>query len=281
MIKLATFLIILVLAVGCVAIVVNPSSIFRTSSSQRTFGEPIDPVDEFVGEVKSITIEREEHEFTTHFMDFANRYKPTPFKTGTFDRNGRKVEEFHYRTDGVPLPKATYSYNENGILLKTSHYSALTNEPHLEVICTYDSQGNLKEEINRSIEDGKVFGRKLYSHDFERNYTEIIDYDSDNVPQWKAGIFWNEQGKEREIFAYSRDGALFGTGTTTYNENGHIAEVVVWRFDGSPEQRAKYTYEFDARGNWIKRTLYYWETEEGVSSYKLMNIDHRRIVYYD
>jgi hypothetical protein len=134
MIKLSTVLILISLALGGIVAIVKSSSISQSHPAQRTFRGPDDDLDEFVGKVKSINVEIEEHEFTTHFMDFGNRYKRKLFQTSQFDRDGRRVEKFHYRTDGVPLPKTTYSYDSNGVLLKEHHYSAVSGEPYLETI---------------------------------------------------------------------------------------------------------------------------------------------------
>ena len=169
MIKLSTFLILISLALGSVAVILKPSFSSQYSPTKRTFKEPDDDLDDFVGKVKSITVETEEHEFTTHFMDFGNRYKRKLFQKSQFDRDGKIVEKFHYRIDGVALPKTTYSYDGNGVLLKEDHYSAVSGKPYLETIYTYDSQGKVKEEIGKNIEDNKVYSRKLYSHDLKRN----------------------------------------------------------------------------------------------------------------
>jgi hypothetical protein len=86
MIKLSTFLILLSLALGCLVVIVKPSFTSQSSPAQRTFKEPDDDSDEFFGKVKSITVETEEHEFTTHFMDFGNRY------SGSFSSQASLIE---------------------------------------------------------------------------------------------------------------------------------------------------------------------------------------------
>lgn len=280
MIKFSTSLILLSLALGCLFVIVRPSFTSQSYQAQRTFKEPDDDLDEFVGKVKSITVEIEEHEFTTHFMDFGNRYKRKLFQTSKFDRDGKRVEKFHYRIDGVALPKTTYSYDRNGVLLKENYYSAVSGEPYFETIYAYDSQGKVKEEISKNIEDNSVFSRKLYSHDPKRNYTEVVEYDSHNVLRGKIGFTWNNLGKVGEVLSFSPKGEILLKGTVTYDEKGNAAELVYSLTDGSGQKRKKYTYDFDEQGNWVKKTLYHLETDEGKSFYKLMNITYRTIVYY-
>lgn len=155
MLRQPVFLTLLFLALmGGGLVVVKPASPSQSSPAHRTFKGPEDDLDEFVGKVKTIHVEMEEHEFTTHFMDLGNRYKRKPFQTSQFDLGGRKVEKFNYRAGGVPRP------------------------------------------------------------------------------------------------------------------------------GGSSVKKEKYTYEVDGHGNWIKKTLYHWVTEEGKSFYRLMNITHRTLAYY-
>jgi hypothetical protein len=274
-IKLSIVLLLLSLALAGI-VIVNPSFLSQ-SRAHRTFKEPEDDLNEFVGTVKSIHVEIEEHEFTSHFMDFANRYKRQPHQTSQFDRDGKKIEKFNYRTDRVPLPKTTYSYDKNGTLLKENHFSAVSGKPYLETVYVYDSQGRIKEEIGKNIEDNKLLSRKLYSHDEKRNYTEVADYNWDNVLRGKIGLVWNNQGKVSEVFGIWPKG---GKGTFTYDEKGNVAEITFFPADGSAVKKEKYTYEFDERGNWIKKTLYHWVSEEGKSFYKLMIITYRTISYY-
>jgi hypothetical protein len=273
-------ILLLIMLVGGIVATIKPRFLSQASVAKRTFKEPEDDLDEFVGKVKSIQVDIEEHEFTSHFMDFGNRYKRHRFQTSQFARDGKKVEKFNYRIDGVALPKTTYSYDENGVLLKESHYSAVSGKPYLETIYVYDSQGRLKEEIGKNIEENKILSRKLYSHDEKRNYTEVADYDWNNVLRGKSGFIWNSQGRVSEILGYSPQGDILGRGLVTYDQKGNVAEMKFSPANGSAEKKEKYTYEFDKRGNWIKKTLYHWLTQEGTSSYKLMNITHRTLIYY-
>lgn len=125
-----------------------------------------------------------------------------------------------------------------------------------------------------------MLNRKLYSHDLKRNYTEVVEYNWDNVLRGKSGFIWSNQGKVVEIISFSAKGEILGKGTITYGEKGNIAETIFSLSDGSPEKREKYTYDFDRQGNWVKKTLFHWETDDGKSIYKLMNITYRTIVYY-
>jgi len=278
MTKLATILVFFSLVLGSLDIPVAASFRSQISPARRIFKEPDDELDQFIGKVKSITVETETHEFTTHFMDFGNRYKRVPLRTTQFDRAGKKVESVHYRIDGVALPKTTYSYDSNGVLLKGTFYSALSGEPYVETVYGYDSQGALTEVIERNIKDNKVFSRKLYSQDL--NYLDLVEYDSDNVVRGKVRFSLNNQDKVREVVSFSPQGKILGKEIISYDENGNRAGMVLLPSDGSPKTREKYTYNLDGRGNWVKKTLYHWTTRKGKSLYELISITYRTIVYY-
>jgi len=280
MIKLSIIFILLSFSFIGGIVVVKPPLLSLSSSVQKTFKEPENDLDEFVGSVKTINVEIEEHEFITDFIDLASRYKRKLFQISQFDREGKKVEKVNYRTDGVPLPRTTYTYDKNGVLLKENHYNAVSGQPYLETIYIYDLQGRLKEVIGKNIEENKILSRKLYTHNEKKNYTEITNYDWDNVLRGKIGFIWNNEGKVSEIIGFSPKGEILGKGRITYDEKGNIVEMVFSPSDGSPMKREKYTYEFDGHGNWVKKNLYYWVTEEGKSFYKLMNITYRIITYY-
>jgi hypothetical protein len=264
---------------GGVVGIVKPAPSPQSSTAQRTFKEPDDDLDEFVGKVKTIHVENEEHEFMTHFMDFANRYKRKPFQTSQFDRQGKKLEKFNYRTDGVQLPKTTYSYDTSGLLLKEHHFSAVSGKPYLETVYNYDPQGRVKEEIGKNLEDNKGLSRKIYTHDDKRNYTELTEYDWNNTPRERVGIVWDSEGRVSELVGLSPE-CSGCKGKVTYNDKGRAVEMILTRPGASDVEKIKYTYEDDEHGNWVKKTLYRWVTEEGKSFYKLMNITYRTLTYY-
>lgn len=269
------FLALLSVVVG----IVMPAPFSQSSPTGRTFKEPEDDLDKFVGKVKTIHVDIEEHEFQTHFMDLGSRYKRKPFRTSQFNRDGKRLEKFNYSTDGVPLPKTTYAYDTNGLLLKEHHFSAVSGKPYLETAYTYEPQGRIKEEIGKNLEKDTVLSRKIYTHDDKRNYTEVIKYDWNNAPRERIGIIWDREGRVSELVGLSPvcSGCRW---KMAYDDKGRHVEMILTRPGAPNVEKEKYTYEDDRQGNWIKKTLYRWVTEEGKSFYKLMNITYRTLTYY-
>ena len=266
------WLVVLIVA----ASIIGSSQIARP---QHTYIEPEDDLDEFVGKVKTIQVDMEEHEFTTDFMDFGSLHKRKPFQVKQFDRDGKKLEQFHYRTDGVPMPKTTYTYDEKGLLLKENHFSAVSGEPHLETVYSYDSRGRVKDVIQRRLDDGKVLSRKIYTHDEQGKYTELAEYDWDNKLRDKLAIVWDNDGKVSEVSVLSPkcDGQC--REQFTYDNKGRVVEITT-TLPNASSRKEKDVYEDDQRGNWTRKTVYYWMTEKGKSFYKLMYITYRTLTYY-
>jgi hypothetical protein len=61
---------------------------------------------------------------------------------------------------------------------------------------------------------------------------------------------------------------------------GYVTEVASYRADGSVKKRLLYGYEFDAKGNWIKKTKSEWITKNGKSFFEPRQIISRTITYY-
>jgi len=94
MTKLATILVFFSLVLGSLDIPVAASFRSQISPARRIFKEPDDELDQFIGKVKSITVETETHEFTTHFMDFGNRYRRVPFRQPSLIEPEKRLRAF-------------------------------------------------------------------------------------------------------------------------------------------------------------------------------------------
>lgn len=76
------------------------------------------------GAVKSVRIEEQIYEFEGDFI--YKHDKPLLNERFEFDRQGRKIEDYTYTTDGRESPKSASSYNEKNWLIKNDTFSALT-----------------------------------------------------------------------------------------------------------------------------------------------------------
>ena len=66
-----------------------------------------------------------------------------PFHTFEYDKNGNTVKEISYTDNGKEERISTYTFNNNGLLLK-QHVNELLGEPY-EIVNTYNADGKLAE----------------------------------------------------------------------------------------------------------------------------------------
>jgi hypothetical protein len=86
---------------------------------------------------------------------------------------------------------------------------------------------------------------------------------------------------QRDELVYSADGSLNQRYLSILDDKGNEVEQTSFETrDGSVRAKYSYVYEFDAQGNWIKRTTSKWTTEDGKSSYAPAYVDYRTISYY-
>ena len=86
---------------------------------------------------------------------------------------------------------------------------------------------------------------------------------------------------QREELVYSSDGSLNQRYVAILDDKGNEVEQTSFETrDSSIRAKYKYAYEFDAQGNWIKRTTSKWVTKDGKSYYAPAYVDYRTITYY-
>lgn len=86
-------------------------------------------------------------------------------------------------------------------------------------------------------------------------------------------------GNQREWLTYSREGSLSSRQVSIVDDKGNDVEETSFEpSDGSVQNKYSYTYEFDAKGNWIKCVTSKWVKKDGkfVPSY----VTYRTITYY-
>lgn len=224
-----------------------------------------------LGPVESIRIEDAE-------MFYAD--KPLLRQITKFNHQGQKVEAVPYRDDGVALPKSTSSYDAVGRLLKAHHYQ-VNGTIWLENTYTYNSDGTLKDDIQRDLEESnKVITRKSYSHDLKRNLTEISEFDGDGKLREHFGFVRDAQCRIIEAYGYNKDNSLRGKAIPVYDGKNNVIESTVYSDTGAILERQRFDYEFDERGNWIKQVSSKWLVENGKEVFKPQHITFRKFTYY-
>jgi hypothetical protein len=204
--------------------------------------------------------------------------------SGTWSVQGRKPSSMEY-------------YNERGNLTKRE---------------LYDYKGNLSDITVYGYLDGaRVSDRKSIEHEynpppmmvplapgetrpkFDPRYSNKFTFQYDDQKRliekvWlmNDGQLWlryvyKYSGNQCEQLVYSANGSLNQHYLSLLDDKGNEIERTSFETrDGSVRDKYSYVYEFDAKGNWIKRTTSKWMTKDGRSYYAPASVDYRTIMYY-
>lgn len=208
-------------------------------------------------------------------------------RSGTWSVQGRKLS-------------STVYYDENGALTRRD---------------SYDSQGNPFQITVYGYIDGKrVSNSKMTRYEYDPppaaappgakgvepvrksdpRYEYSFEYKYENGKLAERQMVYNNGRKgmryvyknspnQLEEFVYTEEGKLNQRYLSIQDANGNVSErtdfgVVNFKIYG--DRRYRYTYEFDAAGNWTKKITSKEVTENGETKFQQYSIDYRTITYY-
>lgn len=189
-----------------------------------------------------------------------------------YNEKGFQTKEIRYDYQGNPFQIAVYGFI-NGVLVAkfgSIRYSynppAILRPPNNEPVKAKDPRYDLKFE-NIFDARGRLKESKYYRNDGELSSKTMTRYEGNKV----------------ETLNYNKQGELVSKSLQTLDDKGNLIESVSQTLKPqNPERQYSYKYEsFDAKGNWTKRILSEWVTEEGKSFYKPVKIHYRTFNYYD
>lgn len=176
-----------------------------------------------------------------------------------YDAQGRLTEtlssnagiEVHSGTMVRLGAKSTYAYDAAGRLLRQNNFSPEGRYTGFETY-TYDAQGRLTGSTmyNR---DGKETGQQTYTYSAKRR--EVVAtwnfyYDGRVGKPSKNLLFYDEAGRWTKRMNYDPSGREDGYVTFEYDARGNfVKDVHCCKYNYSHS----YEYEFDREGNWIER----------------------------
>ena len=270
-----TIVVIALVAVCSCSSVKLPSQPCTNQVRRWTFGD--EP--RYKGSVKTVLLSEQIYEFETHFIYMHS--KPIPKTLFEFDQTGNLVRKTDYLVDGKPMSPTEYVYDENAVLVRENHISGIDGKPYLQTEYSYNQNGSNNEIRQVSLEDGTVYSVWKFQNDPESNYSEFVETNDDGKFAMKMGIRRDERCRIVEILFFPYFGPSLGKAITSYDDRDNVIESKTYFPLGISAEKRKYEYEFDAVGNWTKRSDYSWvKDDEGNSSWKLMNEQFRQIDYY-
>ena len=178
-----------------------------------------------------------------------------------------------------PTGWMVYRYPEAGTI-RTSHLAA-DGTLNSETTEKTDSSGNLLEAYHRWPGGGT---RMTYSYDVSGSLAQMQEFDSDGKLLMRATFaddkiqsWWKQAGTGSGVGWIDHQGSLFYSyssqtdGTlemTVYDSQGRpdahsFSEARHYDASGHLTEKVTCDYDFDAQGNWIRRTVWVWDLNKG------------------
>ena len=218
-------------------------------------------------------------------------------QTLTFNKHGYVTQAYFYREADSLDTKLLRDHDENFRCLGEVGYNA-NGEQVFEWVWLYNDKGNNTERIHIQ-EDGSLFvswylyydenneliSRIIYndpnSGDFD-SLLWVLDDKNRQLEEWYYG-YWGLEGYSKmeyigetelisTIYSYDLHEELSNFFTLTYNDHDLLSEVKQFDTDSLEQLILNFEYEYDKRGNWIKKIRFHDGTP--------INYDIRKIIYY-
>ena len=135
------------------------------------------------------------------------------------------------------------------------------------MVCTYDAQGNLAEDVvyaPASDSPEGIKSRTTYTYDPHGKLSETTTYsNSSHNVLYRATYTYGSHGKLSKATHYDAERDPILKSIETYDARGNMSKKVTYYYtrvgkgkerESYPPNTEVYTYEFDARGNWIKKS---------------------------
>jgi len=229
---------------------------------------------DLAGRVKTVRLE------SARFFHDGKKWAEGPrqfVSTTRYDEKGNTLEEAFYKPNGSLAVKVVYSYDRGGLHAEESVFKADASTPS-RLVYHHDEAGRLIEKMIYRA-DGTFDWKVAYGYDQKGNKSEVAVYQADGSLSAKRRYLYDGEGNEIEEAVYS-DKALVSKGTFRYDAAGNRTEELYFLPKGTLSARYRYDYEFDAAGNWIKRTRSGLDPGSGRVDLRSSDVAYRTIGYY-
>lgn len=193
-----------------------------------------------------------------------------------FNKSGNIIEENYYNSNGILYStRCIYTYNNVGNNTEINEYIS-DGSLVIKMIFKYDKKGNIIES-NTYNSDGKtIIGETTYKYDdkgneienkaysingdlFTKGLTEYYGSTVENYTYGQHGDLYSkityiidDDGNNIEWKMENPDGSLNNRITSKYDD-GNLIESNHYNSDSSLKTKMIFKYNFDEKGNWIKK----------------------------
>jgi hypothetical protein len=197
--------------------------------------------------------------------------------TTTYDSQGREAEEIHTTPSGEILIRITTIYDNQGKKKEQLTYDA-KNTPIGRKIFVYDNSGSLTEQVAYR-EKGTLQHRKTFAYNEQHLIKDMATYNARGAITEQLSYGYDTQGNKNEVTRYYAEGSIDRRRTFIFEDQNAI-EMIEYNAQGEWLKKEKYSYEFDAKGNWTKRLTSRLLNLPDQKAYQMVEATKRTIGYY-
>jgi hypothetical protein len=255
------------------ALLLLPFSLAAAQQATDSEGES------FQGPIRSV-----DSRMTSYFEgDAEGESPPRQLDVISFDSKGNEVERTVYDDYGFLVGKQALSRDAGDRLLESvlsdpkgrvmERQAYVYAGGRLAEIVERDGKGKIVlRQVRTYADDGlvhevtyydpdKAVGKTIYRYDGQGRGSEIAFHLADGsravapigpcLGAHRMTYAYDEKGRSAKVVAYEPDGSVKKSWQYSYNPNGFMAEEIVE--DAWVVRTSSYSYDYDSRGNWIKR----------------------------
>lgn len=177
----------------------------------------------------------------------------------------------YFNKEEKPTTKQIWTYNNSGQLTQMQYYSK-ENKADWRYIYTYNTNGN-RVMMESYKPDSTLYSKTTYTFDDKGNETGYL-LQTKGYANSSEKYTWDNNGNKTEERWLDGKNEITFRHVYVYDDNGNVIDEQVFKGqDKNFLSKATYKYEYDAKGNWIKRTKF---STDGIE----FDIAERKIVYY-
>jgi hypothetical protein len=196
-----------------------------------------------------------------------------PSSVSYYDENGSLTQRDAYDSQGHPFQVTVYGYIDGK---RVSNSKITTYE--------YDPPPMMAPRSSSSEPEQKRDPRYEYSFEYKYEAGKLIERQMiyNNGKKGMRYVYKNSPNQVEEL-VYTEEGKLNQRYLSILDSGGNEIEetnFAVVNFDIYGDRRYKYAYEFDSKGNWIRKVGSKEVKENGTTRWEPSSITYRTITYY-
>jgi hypothetical protein len=192
-----------------------------------------------------------------------------------YNESGNYLKSVSY-TDGYPDSVIVWGYIDGKRVSKSNDINYAKGERPPSEGITMRAEDNLKNP--NAPKDTRYSIRYEYRYNENGQLVETWIY-LNNGELWSRDVN-NYKGNQREELNYGQDGSEWSQTVKILDKDGNEIEENLMDEHGKVGDKTTYTYEYDAKGNWIVQKAFENQKVKGKWIPKLWHITYRTITYY-